>query len=130
MMKETIRKVTKAEAFDKFLTERVIGDAPFAFNTATRSCCYSNKVGGGCAIGCLLPAEVAEDLPQNQSISSPEIQAAAALYLEDHDSNFWDQLQRAHDELAAYVSALGSRGEQISHQYSYQMALRAAAELV
>jgi hypothetical protein len=115
-----MKKWTKAEALQKFIEERVMGDVPLAYDREHDKCIYDHRVAGGCAIGCLLPPEIAESLQDNMSIAgianNSVYREAVEPYLEDIHSNFWTELQMAHDELARN-----------HHSSLFQEALRHAA---
>jgi hypothetical protein len=103
-------KVTKRQALDRFINERVMGERGFAIFSEV--CDYRHKYNGGCEIGQYLPAEVAELLPRaSLATVSPNRVIRAAAYgqivkemedagMEDPYSDFWCYLQAAHDNLA------------------------------
>jgi hypothetical protein len=96
---EEIKKVTKVEALERFI-DRIIDDSQkLAYDKEMGTCTYRHEWGGGCAIGCLLPREIAASLP-NVSISDCDVQPLVENYLEDSHSSFWVELQMAHDSLA------------------------------
>lgn len=98
-----MNKVTKAEALRRFVDERVIGEKGLAMRVGQKYCSYSHQVNGGCAIGILVPGEVAETLDAKQGgMTDTHIKAICQPYLEDVHHGFWIHLQSAHDALANY----------------------------
>jgi hypothetical protein len=76
-----------------------MGNIPVAIHNGV--CVYDQKVHGGCAIGCFIPAqwytEAIEERPAEEVFANfPEI---GALF-EDPESPFWGKLQLAHDSQA------------------------------
>jgi hypothetical protein len=96
--------VTKSEALDRFINERVLGDRGFGYNPETELCEYSHQQNGGCEIGQYIPQDYLERsyiLRDNPSAGQiPEVLAYHGF--EDPTSRFWTTLQGAHDSLALF----------------------------
>lgn len=91
---------TKQQAYDA-LVARIAAGGPWAIKHefgGSPACIYDKAQGGGCAIGMWIPDELYRTsiegtgagtlFAENQDI---------AEHFEDHESDFWLHLQRAHD---------------------------------
>ena len=121
-METPIRKVSKHEAFDRFLNERVLGLVAFGMEDGDH-CIYSHRANGGCAIGTLLPEAVAQQCdrasPTGAAIIAPKIMELCEPYLEDVKDPFWYALQNAHDNLAKALAYSGSRRPESTEYQSF-----------
>lgn len=92
-------RVTQAEALERFILERVIGDRPFAVEPDTETCTYDHAAYGGCEIGQYLSAEDAA-LASGPCSEMAVQNAMRRAEMEMPASEFWLNLQMAHDSLA------------------------------
>lgn len=119
--------VTKSQALDRFLKERVLGNRPFAWSTADVRCMYSHAYAGGCEIGQYLPENIATEADRiGQDVSNRRIVGwMGEAGFEDPRSDFWHYLQSAHDALAAIVSTtapeVGSFRRDTLNRFEYYM---------
>jgi hypothetical protein len=102
MNSEQIR-VTKSQALDD-LIDRIV-DPKRGFSIIGSYCTYDHAINGGCAIGKFLPEEVAINL-DGSAASRLVRMAMADAGFEDPYSDFWNQLQGAHDRAALKGLAL------------------------
>lgn len=91
--------ITFESARDRFIRDRLIGDLPRAFKGGR--CVYDKRSHGGCAIGCLIPDDIAYDKAwEGRTVDElfderPEI----AERFEYPHFEGWELLQRCHDAL-------------------------------
>lgn len=96
--------VTKQQALDRFIAERVMGNRPIARDDEGL-CTYDHAIHGGCEIGQWLPA--GPWLQARMGVGDlfrtyPALQDG----FEDPRSMFWSRLQLAHDSRAAWQKHL------------------------
>lgn len=97
--------VTKQQALDRFINERVIGERGFAIRSGG-TCTYDKEVNGGCEIGQWWP----DDAPNIAGVGGrfnalrERFPIICEQTYEDPRSVFWAYLQHAHDCLASFVS--------------------------
>lgn len=116
------KPITKKEALDMFIRDRVLGDMGFAIDS-TGQCYYDKEKNGGCEIGRHLPNNEARytlGAVRDLFYDFPEYKA----YFEDYDSSFWSNLQQCHDRLGYYCMS----GTENSW-YEFEYSLREAATL-
>lgn len=93
------------------LIDRIENDKPLGIDPDTAMCEFDHTFGGGCAIGALLPAELAEAVPNvgfSQLIMDPSIRKR----FEDPYSQVWVRLQQIHDGYALTRSGKPSQNPQ------------------
>lgn len=93
----TMKVITKREALDRFIKDRLMGSIPPAYSNEGK-CMYSKSVNGGCALGVFIPKSLYSATMENYSAKSlfknfPKLQKR----FESPDDLFWCKLQRAHD---------------------------------
>lgn len=96
-------QVTKAEALERFVKERVLGDRGFGFNAEKGYCQNLHSNNGGCEVGQYLPAQIANsDKYMGSSFTLLRVKFPDLMHalLEDADDVWWQHLQGAHDNLA------------------------------
>jgi hypothetical protein len=110
--------ITKSAALEKFITERVLGDRPFAYDAQMGACRYNHAFAGGCEIGQYLSERDAQ-LCDGGSMVGSSYRALRSMNtfhrifdetFEDPASEFWSTLQNAHDALAQMQNHANKQG--------------------
>lgn len=110
--------ITKSVALEKFITERVLGERAFAFDTRVGACRYSHHFAGGCEIGQHLTEKQAEICDNGSNSGSsyralrdvPPLRTFFDETFEQPGSEFWPTLQNAHDALAQMQDHASKQG--------------------
>jgi len=92
--------ITKSDALDRFINERVLGERGFAWDINAQSCSYNHIFNGGCEIGQYLPEEFAQRKYGSYTQLQYDHPTMMQKIFEDYDSFFWLSLQNCHDSLA------------------------------
>lgn len=92
----TMKIITKREALDRFIADRIMGNIPPA--RERDRCKYSKEVNGGCAIGVFLTKALYKPSMEGKTIATIFSESTTVRKrFEDWESAFWFYLQRAHD---------------------------------
>lgn len=82
------------------LIDRIENDKPLGIDPEGGICKFSHDIGGGCAIGALLPAELAAAVPNFAFSQLIAVEASVRELFEDPYSQVWSKLQQIHDGYA------------------------------